>query len=141
MYTKLSELVKISSFLQTWNGNQSSKIKTVNSKLKKYHEKREDSLINVTILKILEEYDYTAYLKSLQNGVSFFYQLTKFEFKLEYGFIVCNIYGKDGRISSNVRISDTQIFFDKKPSNADNYSLIMSLYSQNKKGNYRKSNI
>lgn len=141
MYTKLSELVKISSFLQTWNGNQSSKIKTINSKLKKYHEKGEDSLINVTILKILEEYDNTAYLKSLQNGVSFIYQLTRFDFKLEYGFIVCIIHGKDGQVSSNVRVSDTLIFFDKKPSNSDSYSLIMSLFRQNKNGNYRKSNI
>lgn len=109
--------------------------------MKKYHEKGEDSLINVTILKLLEEYDDTSYLKSIQNGVSFIYQLTQFDLKLENGFIVCKIYGKDGQVSSNVRVSDTLIFFDKKPTNADSYSLIMSLFIQNKNGNYRKSNI
>lgn len=141
MYTKISELVKISSFLQNWNGKQTSKIKTVNSKLKKYYDKREDSLINITTLKLLEEYDYSSYQKVLNNGVSFTYQLTQFVLKAEYNSINCQIYGKNGQISSNVRISDTSIIFDKEPVNADSYSLIKSFFSQNIRGQHRISNM
>ena len=141
MYTKLSEIVRISSFLQNWNGSQSSKVKTVNSKIQKYHQKNEDSLVNVTLLKILEDYDYSSYLKVLQNGVSFVYQQATYNLKSDSNNINCQIYGKNGVLSCNVKITNDSITFDKNPSNADSYSLIVSLFRENHNKVIRKVNI
>ena len=141
MYTKLSELVRISSFLQNWNGSQSSKVKTVNSKVQKYHQKNEDSLVNVTLLKILEDYDYPSYLKVLQNGVSFVYQQATYNLKSDSNNINCQIYGKNGVLSCNVKITYDSIIFDKNPTNADSYSLIVSLFRENHNKVIRKVNI
>ena len=141
MYTKLSEIVRISSFLQNWNGSQSSKVKTVNSKVQKYHQKNEDSLVNVTLLKILEDYDYPSYLKVLQNGVSFVYQQATYNLKSDSNNINCQIYGKNGVLSCNVKITYDSIIFDKNPTNADSYSLIVSLFRENHNKVIRKVNI
>lgn len=141
MYTKLSEIVRISSFLQNWNGSQSSKVKTVNSKVQKYHQKNEDSLVNVTLLKILEDYDYPSYLIVLQNGVSFVYQQATYNLKSDSNNINCQIYGKNGVLSCNVKITNDSIIFDKNPSNADSYSLIVSLFRENHNKVIRKVNI
>lgn len=141
MYTKLSELVEISFFLKNWNGKQSSKIKTTNSKLQKYHQTKEDSLINVTVLKTLEDYDYTNYLKILQNGVSFSYQQAIFNLKSDNGEINCQIYGKNGILSSNIKITNRSIIFDREPANADSYLLIISLFKQNHNKEFRDANI
>lgn len=142
MFTKLSELVRISSFLQNWNGSQTSKIKTVNSKVQKFYQSKEDSLINVTIIKILEEYDYNSYIKSLQNGVSFVYQQATFNLKSDNSNnINCQIYGKNGILSCNVKITNDSIVFDKNPSNTDSYSLIVNLFRKNHNKIVRKVNI
>lgn len=141
MYTKISELVRISNFLQNWDGRQTSKIKTVNTKIKKYHENNEDSLINVTILKTLEEYDYNSYLQILKNGVSFIYQQSTYNLKSDSSTIYCQVIGKNGTISCNVKITNDSIIFDKNPSNADSYSLIVSLFRENHNKAIRKVNI
>jgi len=141
MYTKLSELVRISSFLQNWNGSQNSKIKTVNSKVQKYHQNNADSLINVTIIKILEDYDYSSYIKLLQNGVSFVYQQATYNLKSDSNSINCQVYGKNGVLSCNVKITNDSIIFDKSPANADSYSLIVNLFRENHNKVIRKVNI
>lgn len=141
MYTKLSELVRISPFLQSWNGNQTSKIKTANSKVQQFHQSFKDSLINVTLLKLLEDYDFYAYQKALQTGVSFIYQLGTFNLKSQNKDILCEVIGRNGQVSCNIRVTRDSILFDNEPGNADYYLIIFKMFRENKNENLiRKAN-
>lgn len=113
MYSMLSYLERIRSFLQNWNGFHNSKIRKVNSKVQKYHQKNGYSLKIEKIIKISEEYVNSSYIKLLQNGV----------------------------LSCNVKITNDSIIFDKNPANSDSYSLIVNLFRKNHNKVVRKVNI
>lgn len=138
MITKLSEAFQISSVLKNWNGKQCNQIPTSNSKIQKFHSTGEDSLMNVVLFKFLAQYDFDAYKKMLEIGVSVFYQTARFDITKKNNLIICQVYNKINQESGLIHVDEKTIYLKQKFGINGNRSTVFSMFDYNQMGESRE---
>lgn len=130
MYKMLSEVVKLSSFLQEWKGKNSSKVITSNAKVQAYFNEGKDSLINVVLIKQLKQYDKASYEQLIKRGVQVDYQGMTMVFAKEGSKIRGIVFGSNGTKSGEVLITDDEITEESQVTNYDAYHVFQAFMGE-----------
>jgi len=130
MFKMISEVVKISPFLNEWKGKNSSKVITSNTKVQAYFGQGTDSPINVVLIKQLKLYDKPTYEQLIKKGVMIEYQGMNMIFTKEGSAIRGTVYAGNSIKAGEVLITDDEITEESKATNYDAYHVFQSFMGE-----------
>jgi len=130
MYKMISEVIKISPFLNEWKGKNSPKVETSNAKVQAYFSEGKDSPINVVLIKQIKRYDKATYEQLIKRGVMIEYQGMNFIFTKERSAIRGTVIAKKGEKSGEVLITDDEITEESKVTNYDAYHVFQAFMGE-----------
>ncbi len=131
MITKLSEVVKMSAFLQTWRGFNSSTVETSNTKVQNYFTRQIDGPLTVVLMKQLRKYDSHVYDRLIDEGFEVEYQSMRFAFSNTNKGLQGKIFIKSGAMTGEVLIKNGEITETIPVQNRDAWRVLRALNEEN----------
>ncbi len=130
MITKLSEVVKMSPFLQSWRGFNNSTVETSNTKVQNYFTQQIDGPLTVVLMKQLRKYDSHVYDRLVEEGFEVEYQSMRFIFTKTSKGLQGSIFNKSGSMTGEVLIKNGEITETIPVQNRDAWRVLRALVEE-----------